>query len=123
MLLPLLIWRWLGPDVGTNWTPAALAQAPAPNDAVSVINSLGLPVGFLVLTIGALRVMWRVMSQRDHEALQRERESTKRAEDRADRLENALAALNEDVRDKIVPTLERATVVMAKELSRRDGTS
>lgn len=88
---------------------ALLAQAAA-GDAASVINSLGLPVGFLVLTLGALRVMWKVLAQHDSDALQRER-------DRGDRLELELASLNASVRDRIVPALERATSAMAKELS------
>lgn len=100
---------------------AFLAQGTQ-GQTIDLINSLGLPIGFLVLVVGALRVLWKVMSQRDQQALEREIANTQRAEARADRLEAVVFAIQEDVRNRIMPTLERATLIMARELERKDRT-
>lgn len=112
------------------------SQVSNGTDAASLINQLGLPLGFLVLTLGALRVMWKHVTDRHtetiksyetrhaetiksyDEALAREKENTSYERARGDRLEASLAELNKSVQNQVMPTLERATTAMAKELSR-----
>jgi hypothetical protein len=95
--------------------PVPLAQNPT--DMAAWINQLGLPVALLLMVIAALRVMWKVMSQRDQDALTREQAHVAYERDRNAKLQADLDALHADVRDRLIPALERSTQAMAKELS------
>jgi hypothetical protein len=77
-------------------------QAAAPD----LVKDLGLPVGFLVLVIGALRILWRANEKKDEKIEAMTLRSEERAKEFAEAV-RAMAADQKAVVDKFIAELEQ----------------
>lgn len=93
----VLFWRWLADD--------ALAQAPLAQAAgtADVLVQYGLPTGFLLLTIGAIKILFTGQSK-----------TLEREVARADRAEQQVRELEKSVREQTVPALLQSATTMAE---------
>lgn len=97
-MLALLIWRWLGPDVGTVWAPAALAQvspSPVNPSAWEQYGPAGLSAGIFAT------IAWILFNM--------QRETLKLERDRYDQAQAQINELNKIMRETTIPALTANT--------------
>lgn len=76
--------------------------------AADTIAGQGVLGAVLIGVVAALIALWRRDVRRADDAVTRESQRAARAEDRADRAEQALADLNREVRTSVIPEITRA---------------